>query len=144
MGRKRLLPQGPVCLRAPDFSAPQPPEFGAGRAQPAGRQRRTDTAQVAWEFFVRFNTNDFPAGLRRPLFFVPESLGEATDRDDSPYRIAASEAPRIVFGLSAVPLCIRTTASSIPPPATACSGTLHELALPVQSPSLTQRRTTLW
>src|SRR5260370_32528149 len=29
----RLLPQGPVCLRTPDSSAPSPPGFGAGRAR---------------------------------------------------------------------------------------------------------------
>src|SRR5580704_12373839 len=45
------LPQGPVCLRAPDSSAPSPPGFGADRARETllrdcttnafqGRQRR--------------------------------------------------------------------------------------------------------
>src|SRR5205807_1178276 len=31
MGKEKLLPQGPVCLRAPDSSAPQPPALGADR-----------------------------------------------------------------------------------------------------------------
>jgi hypothetical protein len=58
--------------------------------------------------------------------------------------IAASAAPRIALGFSVVPLCNRTAASSMFPPLSVCTGMLHELALPVQSPSFIQRRTTLW
>lgn len=58
--------------------------------------------------------------------------------------IAASAAPRIAFGFSVVPLCTRTAASSMFAPLSVCTGMVHEWALPFQSPSFIQRRTTLW
>src|SRR5271165_1292047 len=57
---------------------------------------------------------------------------------------AASAAPRMARGFSLVPPCNSSTTSSMPLPTSPCIGTLHDLACPVQSPSLTQRRATLW
>src|SRR5262249_57677209 len=97
-------------------------------------------------------SNDFRAGSKPALFFHFRKTREQTSEHPcsplrglwSGYRIAASVAPRIVFGFPTVPLCTKTAASSILAPLSVCTAMLHELALPVQSPSLTHRRTTLW
>ena len=47
------------------------------------------------------------------------------------------------FGALATPLCTTTAAASMLPFCNSFSGTLKVSALPVQSPSLIQRRTTL-
>ena len=100
---------------------PSPPEFGTDRAQPL---TRTTAA------------ND--GGRTRGRPFRPRRLWR-----DLIYLSSASAAPSSARGFSTVPPCTSTAAVSMPSPASACSGRLHALALPVQSPSLTQRRSTL-
>src|SRR5262249_12483808 len=105
-------------------------------------------------FCVRFSPQDLRAGLHRPIFF-----GQRTDRQAvnsgrgtdsvvgapwSVYWIAASVAPRIVFGLSSVPLCPSGAAVWIARPLSFCIGTLQVPGWPAPSPSLIVRRSTLW
>src|SRR5712692_2621127 len=138
---ENLLPQGPVCHRAPDSSAPQPP----------GVRDRSGPTRSAYAFnppmrFGPVKTGPFlsgasgtttdDGGLRRSVILVRHLWSD--------YLIAASVAPKIMRGFSTVPPCTSTAALSTPSPLSVCSGTFHELALPVQSPSLTQRRSTLW
>src|SRR6516164_7847238 len=109
MGVRKPLPQGPVLPCSAGFFSPPAPR-SSGRIGPA---------QCKYEFRVRFNPNDFRAGLKPALFSLDD--GEQTSehacarlrRRSSVYWIAASVAPRIVFGFSTVPLCTKTAASSI-------------------------------
>lgn len=121
---------------------PSPPEFGADRA-PLIQARATLTNIVppppaATDVLSRHRKANSLAGSStsfRPLHrAAPPSV----------YWKLASVAPRIALGLSSVPRCTRTAASSMPSPLSVCSGMSHAWALPLQSPILIQRRATLW
>ena len=134
---------GDCCLRArsrlgvPDSSAPQPPGVQGGSG-PLSESMRSAYGSIPMTL-----------GRLEPAFFYdrrvrwPSKHARSRVVWSSVYWIAASVAPRIVFGFSTVPLCTNTVASSMLAPLSVCTGMLHELALPVQSPSLTHRRTTL-
>jgi len=135
-GQARAKPKcqtGDCCVRAwsffeaPVFQPPVPRGFEVDRAR---------------------SVSDF-ASEAAPIFSIGARAANAANLQVRglsifAYWIAASVAPRIAFGFSVVPLCTRTAASSMFAALSVCTGTLHELALPVQSPSFIQRRTTLW
>jgi len=133
---------GPV--RDPDSSAPQPPG-----ARPAG----------SVEFRVRFNPqNAFRAGPPA-LFFSARPLRDAREhgvclwnsnrrqrgvRNNSDYCKFSAAAPSIRPGLPSGTDCTSTAmrSMSFSPLRTSDSGTEKVCALPLHSPSFTQRRTT--
>src|SRR5262249_30672190 len=129
---------GDRCLRVRSFplraesSSHQPPEFEEDGARSVAMQAKESIG----------------AGHSRAHFLVGCAANATNlrvrDLTISVHWIAADAAPRIAFGFSVVPLCTSTAASSMFPPLSVCTGMLHELALPVQSPSFIQRRTTLW
>ena len=115
-----------------EFSSHQPREFAVDPARSVAMQaQRVDRSEA--------QPRPFLAGCAANATKL-----RARGLTISVHWIAASAAPRIAFGFSVVPLCNRTAASSMFPPLSVCTGMLHELALPVQSPSFIQRRTTLW
>src|SRR5262245_15055721 len=128
------------CLAAPDSSAPQPPGVRGGSG-PLSGSTSSAYGSIPMTFGPAESRPLFSLDDRRP---TTEHGCSSLRRLLSAYWIAASVAPRIVFGFSTVPLCTKTAASSMLAPLSVCTGMLHELALPVQSPSLTHRRTTLW
>jgi|SRR5262245_32617955 len=131
-GGDRWLRVRSLPLKA-GFSSHQPPEFEVDRARSVSRDasERVDRSEAQ------------PRPLLAGCAANATKL-RARGLTISVHWIAASAAPRIAFGFSFVPLCNRTAASSMFPPLSVCTGMLHELALPVQSPSFIQRRTTLW
>jgi len=73
MGYGRLLPQGPVCFRAPVPQPPSPPGFGAGRAQMVLRC----VWYVAYEYVAyEFNPPTLlRAGTQVPALFCLRDAG---------------------------------------------------------------------
>jgi hypothetical protein len=128
-GRDRCLRVRSFPLSA-GFSSHQPPEF---EVAPLAQSRCKRKSRSEWNTAVPI-LDGMPGERHKASRGLTISV----------HWIAASAAPRIAFGFSVVPLCNRTAASSMFPPLSVCNGMLHELALPVQSPSFIQRRTTLW
>src|SRR5262245_29861720 len=130
---KASVASRPGPVRAPDSSAPQPP--GARSAGPV-------------EFRVRFNplmpSGRFGAG---PIF-ISTRFNLVGDQFAGAPQQAADDAPSITPGFDATPLCTTTSSRSMSlseksPFGISLSGTVKVCVCPFQSPSFTQRRTTL-
>jgi len=76
MRTRRLLPQGPVCLRAPDFSAPQPPGVRGGSGPTGGPQRGSRFGSGCVTVLrVRFSPQRLSGRLAPAIFLRPKACG---------------------------------------------------------------------
>ena len=141
---KATVASRPGPVRAPDSSAPQPP--GVHSAGPV---------EFAYAFNPLMPSGRLNAG---PIFFAVRAtsmlavgctLGYAEDGIARHFARGRRDAEHQRLGLVATPLCTTTVEPVdvleriIARLASSASGTLKVSALPLQSPSLTQRRTTL-
>src|SRR5262249_20689132 len=131
--------------RAPESSAPQPP--GARPGRPI-------------QYRVRFNPPTlFGPACAGPFLFHEDGRQRTDDGSSEERQRVAVRAPSTVVcrhfrkacaapsmrpGLLASPACSSTATALTSSAATSAIGTLNVFAAPFQSPSFTQRRTTLW
>jgi hypothetical protein len=137
--QQRLLGPGSRELRIPQ--PPSPPGFErTGSCSAHGSIPQCFRPAFAGLFFRTTDDGGQTTDGRSPRLSDPSSV---LCRPSSGFqRTAARAAPSMAPGRSAVPACRITAAASAL--SISAIGTLKLRAVPFQSPSLTQRRTTLW